>query len=251
MQNLSANVVNKLEKDSLGVEFVALVVESSVMNSSVKTLIETMNSSVNVMNASVKALTEAMISRLKQTQDAMQHQSKQDGMKTIASNTPDGKTCMELPVASLSPCTKKHGWQKGDGSCEIGPLVSERTCSKNKPQSQIHSKEIVKPRSPPRGNVRLQAISTINVTSSFTEDDEGATILEQMRHGSTSPGSDGIFAPARLKVMAPQKPRKRATSNARGETLAKERTLSAKNEAGKEVAMGKTIFPSKMVCIDW
>ena len=94
---------NQLERDSLGVDFAALVAELSAMNSNVKTLTEAMNSTVSAMNSSVKALTEAMILNLKQTQDATQHQSKQDGEKTLASSTPVGKTCMKLPVAPPSP----------------------------------------------------------------------------------------------------------------------------------------------------
>ena len=51
MQNLSSSVVsrlealedNQLERDSLGVDFAALVAELSAMNLSVKTLTEAMN----------------------------------------------------------------------------------------------------------------------------------------------------------------------------------------------------------------
>ena len=58
MQNLFASVISRLEAleeihlemDSLGVDFAALVVELSVMNSSVKILTEAMNSTVSVMN---------------------------------------------------------------------------------------------------------------------------------------------------------------------------------------------------------
>ena len=138
MQNFSASVAtrlealegNKLERDSFGVDFPALLNELSVLNSN------------------VKALTEAFISNLKQTQDAAQQQSKQDGEKTLASSTPDGTTFQEFPVASRSPCTKKPGSQKGNGSCETGPQVSDRTRSNTKPQSRTRSKDIVRPRSP-------------------------------------------------------------------------------------------------------
>ena len=65
------------------------------------------------MNSSVKALIEAMISNLKKTQDATQHQLKQVGEKTLTSSTPDGKTCMELPVASLSPWKKNMDGKRG------------------------------------------------------------------------------------------------------------------------------------------
>ena len=201
LQNLFASLVtrlealenNKLERDSLGVGFAAILAEISVLNSN------------------VKLLTGVVISTLKQIQDVTQHQSKQDEEKTLASNTPGGKTVKEFPAASLSPCTKKHGSQKGNGSCETGPQVSEHTRLNTKPQSRT---------------------------------------LEERRHGSTSPGSDGIFAPARLKVKATQRPRRKTTSNAQGKALAKENALSAENEAGREVATGKTIPPSKKVCLD-
>ena len=73
------------------------------------------------MVLSVKALTEAIILNLKQIQDTTQHQLKQDGEETLASNILNGKTCMELPVAPLSPWKQKLGWQKENESCGIGP----------------------------------------------------------------------------------------------------------------------------------
>ena len=239
MQNLFANVVtrlealedNKLQRDSLGENFAALLAELSVLN------------------ANVKALTEVMISNLKPTQDTTQHQAKQDGEKTLASDTPDGKTIKEFPVASLSPCTKEHGSQKGNGRCEIGLQVSERTRSNTKPQFQTRSKEILRPRSPLRGVIHVQAMVPINVPSSSTKDDEDATTLEERRHGSRSPGSNGIFAPACLNLKETERPREKTTSNAQGKALAKEKTLSIENEDGREVAMGKTI-PPKKVCLD-
>ena len=240
MQNLSASIVtrlealedNKLERDCMGVDFPALVAELSVLNSS------------------VKALTEAMMSIAKQTQDSTQQQSKQDGEKTLASSTPDGNTAKGFPNASLSPCTKKPGSHKGNGSCETGPQVSERTRSNTKPQSQTRSKDMIRPRSPPRGIIRVQAMVPINVPSSSTEDDEDAITLEERRHGSTSPGSDGVFAPTRLQAKATPRPRKKTTSNAQGKALGKEKALSAENEFGMEVATGKTNRPSKKVCLD-
>jgi hypothetical protein len=212
VQNLSASVGarlealedNKLERNSFGVHFAKILAELTVFNSNFKTL------------------TDIMATNLKQTQVATQQQSKQDGEKTLASSTPDGKTAKELPAASLSPCTKKHGSQKGNGSCETGAQVLERTRSNNKPQSRIRSKEIVRPRSPPRDIIHVQAMVPINVPSSSTEDDENAITMEERRHGPTSPGSDGIFAPARLMVKSTQRARKRATSNAQEKTLAKE-----------------------------
>ena len=192
MQNWSASVTtrlealeeNRIERESRGVDFAALLQELSVLNSN------------------VKALTEAMISNLKQAQDATQHQTKEDGEKTLASSTPDGKKLKELPTASLSPCTKKQGSQKGNGSCEAGPPVLERSRSNTRHQSQTRSKEIVRPRSPPRGIIHVQAMVPINVPSSSTEDDEDATTVEERRHGSSSPGSDGVFAATHTKAKA-------------------------------------------------
>ena len=240
MQNLSGSVAtrlealeeNKLDKGSLGVEFAALLQEMSVLNSN------------------VKALTKALIINWKQTQDATQQKSKQDGEKTLASSTPNGKTGKEVPGASHSPCTKKLGSQKGNGSCEAGPQVSERTRSNSRHQSQTRNKEIVRPRSPPRGIIHVQAMVPINVPSSSTEDDEDATTLEEGRHGSASPGTDGVFAPTHAKLKPTQKPRKRATSNAQGKAIAKEAALNAEKRAAREAALGMTTAPSKKVCRD-
>ena len=88
VQNLSASVIsrgeafenNQLERVPLQVDFDALVAKLVIaMNSSVATLTEAMSSNMGAVNSSVKALTEAIILNLKQTQDATQHQSKQDG----------------------------------------------------------------------------------------------------------------------------------------------------------------------------
>ena len=90
----------------------------------------------------------------------------------------------------------------------------------------------------------------INVPSSTTEDDEGATTPKEKSRGSTSPSSNDIFTAPHVKAKTTQRPRKKAVSNAQGKTIAKENALSAENEAGREVAMGKTIPPSKNVCLD-
>ena len=235
VQNLSASVIsrgeafenNQLERVPLQVDFDALVAKLVIaMNSSVATLTEAMSSNMGAVNSSVKALTEAIILNLKQTQDATQHQSKQDGEKTLASNTLNGKSCIELPVAPPSPWKQKHGWQKGNGSCEIGPQVSERTRSNTKPQSQTRSKEIVRPRSPLRGTDRVNRNETINVPST-TEDDEGATTPKEKRRGSTSPSSNDMFTAPHKKAKATQRPRKKTASNAQGKAIAKEKTLVA------------------------
>ena len=230
VSRLEALEEKKLEKDSVGVDFAALLAELSVLNSN------------------VKALAEALVSNLKQPHGATQQQSKQDGEKTLASSTPDGKRGKELQAGSLSPSTKKHGSQKGNGSCETGPQVLERTRSNTRHPSETRSKEVVRPRSPPSGSIHVQAVVPINVPSSSTEDDEDATTVHARRQGSTSPGTDDIFAPAHAKAKATQRTRKKTTSNAQGKAIAKEKTLSANNGAGGEGATGLTIPPSRKVC---
>jgi hypothetical protein len=227
---LEALKKHKLESNSFGVDFAKFLAELSVFNSNFKTLIEIMATS------------------LKQTQVATQQQSKQDGEKTLASSTPDGKTAKEIPAASLSPCNKKPSSQKGNGSCETGAQISECTHSNNKTQSRTRSKEVVRPRSPPHGLIDVQAMEPINVPSSSTEDDENKTAVEERRHGSPSPDSDEIFVPARLSMKPTQRARNRATSNAQGKALVREKALCAEKEAATEIATGKNIPPSRKVC---
>jgi hypothetical protein len=232
VSRLQALEEKKVEKDSTGVDFAALLAELCVLNSN------------------VKILAEAMVSHLKQPQFASQQQSKQDGEKTLASSTPDGRKDKEIPAGSLSPTTKKHGSHKGNGSSENAPQVSERTRSNTRQHSQTRSKEVVRPHSPPRGIIHVRAVVPINVPSSSTEDDEDATTVDERRQGSTSLGSDDIFAPPHAKAKATRTTRKKTYSNAQGKGIAKDKALSLDKGVGREGATGSRIRRTSKVCSD-
>lgn len=241
LQTVSGSVLTRLEAlegklpayESLGVQFGALVTEMSTLSSN------------------VKSLTEAMLSTLKQKQDTTQYQSKVDGEKTLASSTPNGKIGKPFPNGSLSPSTKHNGSQKGNGSRASDPQVSERTRSNTRVHSETRSKEIVRPRSPPRLVMTVPRSVPIHVRSSSIVD-EDATTVDGGADGSLSPGSDCAFIspPAKFIKVAP-KPKKKPVANARGKALAKERALGAEKNSDGQPEMVLTIPPSKKVSISW
>lgn len=169
-------------------------------------------SELALLNSNVKALTESMASSLKHSQIILQHVSQMHADKTTAAYTSIGNTTLADPPAINEPDS------------------AERTRCYTRLHLGSRGKEVAKLPTPPPSEIVEAAV-----------EDEGA-------EGSASPGSDcALISPPPKAIKHASTPRKRATANARGKALAKEREAGDGNEELLGYGTTLTSPPTKKV----